>query len=317
MAAVWQRVVEAPLRQTQHGTFFKRDRERIEDDPVVSGPISDAFEPLPDMALLWIALATSRRPARRGARHRTGRRRAAGVLGRERRPPPADGRHPMARAPRVARAGRDGRRGECRRAGLAAPPPGRPPLARPARLTTNGSPSTTSPSTLDRLAPGWHHPTLPHPNPVSAPADRAGVLASILLGPAYQLGLVRTAEEDPSGRRVVQLTPLGRYVLALGPPPRAQADLRAFPLRPAELRGHRLPAGPHARPDRRVQPVRPLVADRLGPRAEADARVGLSGARRRPHARGDDRPARHGTARGRSRRASPTPSRPGPRAASG
>ena len=81
---------------------------------------------------------------------------------------------------------------------------------------------------LDRLAPGWHHPTLPHPDPVPAAPDRPGVLASILLGPAYQLGLVRTAEEDPSGRRVVQLTPLGRYTLALGPPPGPRESFEHF-----------------------------------------------------------------------------------------
>jgi len=46
-----------------------------------------------------------------------------------------------------------------------------------------------------------------------------GPLGAMLLGAAYQLNLVRTAEEVPSGRRVVQLTPLGRYLLALGPPP--------------------------------------------------------------------------------------------------
>src|SRR5206468_4885794 len=57
LAAVWQRIEEAPIRQTQQGTFFKRDRERLEDDPVLAGPIADALEPLPDMALLWIDLA--------------------------------------------------------------------------------------------------------------------------------------------------------------------------------------------------------------------------------------------------------------------
>ncbi len=54
------------------------------------------------------------------------------------------------------------------------------------------------------------------------------LLASILLGPAYQLGLVRAAEEDPSGRRVVQLTALGRYALALGPPPPPRSTFEHF-----------------------------------------------------------------------------------------
>src|SRR5262249_53702215 len=36
------------------------------------------------------------------------------------------------------------------------------------------------------------------------------LLGRLLLGAAYPLGLVRAAEERASGRRVVQLTPLGR-----------------------------------------------------------------------------------------------------------
>ena len=42
LAALWQRVDEVPLRQTQQGTLYKRDRERLEDDPVLAGPIADA-----------------------------------------------------------------------------------------------------------------------------------------------------------------------------------------------------------------------------------------------------------------------------------
>jgi hypothetical protein len=52
------------------------------------------------------------------------------------------------------------------------------------------------------------------------------VLDAVLLGPAYQLGLVRVGEESAGARRAVQLTGLGRYVLALGPapPPRPSFD---------------------------------------------------------------------------------------------
>jgi hypothetical protein len=45
------------------------------------------------------------------------------------------------------------------------------------------------------------------------------VLSSILLGAGYALGIIRAGEEKVTGRKVVQLTSLGRYVLALGPPP--------------------------------------------------------------------------------------------------
>ena len=228
MAAVWQRVVEAPLRQTQHGTFFKRDRERIEDDPVIAGPISDAFEPLPDMALLWIALATS-----------------VGLLVEE-----AGTERVVAASPEfwVENAvhlpqmvatrwlslrewhEQGGMVGDGSGVDLALPHLRPVVLLWLARLRRGrvARPCEDLADTLDRLAPGWQHPTLPHPHPVPPSADRAGVLASILLGLAYQLGIVRTAEEDPSGRRVVQLTPLGRYVLALGPPPEGRATFEHF-----------------------------------------------------------------------------------------
>ena len=54
------------------------------------------------------------------------------------------------------------------------------------------------------------------------------VLEAVLLGAAYPLGLVRAAEEAGTGRTVVQLTPLGRYVLALGPTPPPRATFEQF-----------------------------------------------------------------------------------------
>ncbi len=54
------------------------------------------------------------------------------------------------------------------------------------------------------------------------------MLESILLGAAYPLGLVRAAEEEGSGRLVVQLTDLGRYVLALGPTPPPRQTFEQF-----------------------------------------------------------------------------------------
>jgi hypothetical protein len=56
----------------------------------------------------------------------------------------------------------------------------------------------------------------------------AGVLESLLLGAAYQLGLIRVAEESGSRRRVVQLASLGRYFLALGPPPPPRPSFEHF-----------------------------------------------------------------------------------------
>ncbi|MCA1685603.1 MAG: helicase-associated domain-containing protein, partial [Planctomycetia bacterium] len=53
--------------------------------------------------------------------------------------------------------------------------------------------------------------------PASPPTT--GTLDALLLGAAYQIGLIRSADEVGSGLRAVQLTPLGRYLLAMGPPP--------------------------------------------------------------------------------------------------
>ncbi len=217
LAAVWQRIEEGPIRQTQHGTFFKRDRERLEDDPVLAGPIADAIEPLPDMALLWIALA-----------------RGVGLV------VPEEGSDRLIAAPpdfwaenavhlpqMVATrwlALRDwheqaGMRQEGSPVDLAVP------FLRASVLTwlaARPEPGWTAVDDLaghlDALAPGWHRPLLSDPGTIRAAGGREA-LDAIVLGSAYQLGLVRSAEEVPGGRRVVQLTPLGRYSLALGPPP--------------------------------------------------------------------------------------------------
>lgn len=227
MAAVWQRVAEGPLRQTQQGTFFKRDRERVEDDPVVAGPISDTFEPLPDMPLLWITLA-----------------RAVGLLhdepGTDRvvAAPPEFWLDNAFHLPQMTASRWLSLRSWDERGGMAAE--GAPvdlasPYLRPvallwlARLGEGDWIAIDELARhLDALAPGWPLTTLPHPSPLPPTPDGPGALAAILLGPAYVLGLVRTAEESPSGRRVVQLTPLGRYALALGPPPPGRASFDHF-----------------------------------------------------------------------------------------
>ncbi len=224
LAAAWQRIDEGAIRQTQQGTYFKRDRERLEDDLVLAGPIADAIEPLPDMPLLWVAMAravglvlaepgtdrlvaadpdfwsdnavhlpqmvATRWLALRDWHEQLGMRQDAG---------PNDLSIPFLRAPALL------------------------------WLATRAEAAWVALDDLaglwDQLAPGWDRPLLADSGPLQAPRGVA-VLGAILLGPAYQLGLIRTAEETATGRRVVQLTPLGRYTLAIGspPPPRATFD---------------------------------------------------------------------------------------------
>ena len=235
LGAVWQRVVEAPLRQTQQGTLYKRDRERLEDDPVLAGPIADALEPLPDMAAFWISLA-----------------RGVGLLEAEAGTDRIVAARPdfwsenafhlsqmIASRWLALRAWHEqaGMQQEGSTAELAWPHVRLPVLL---WLATVADEAWVAVDDLSRhltaQAEDWERasflvevpvPSVLRGRPTRTKADArdrsaepaSGALESLLLGVAYQLGLVRTAEEDSTGRRVVQLTPLGRYILALGPPP--------------------------------------------------------------------------------------------------
>jgi hypothetical protein len=245
LAALWQRVIDEPLRQTQQATLYKRDRERLDDDPVLAGPIADSLEPLPDMSALWLALA-----------------RRTGLLAAE----PGDGERIVAAPPgywdengihlpqMIAVAWlalwtwheQGGMQQEGSSAELAWP------FVRPAVLLWLASLPDDAWVSIDDLAarlqersPAWDIPCfLPNavaPAPPRSKGRRArtetrpasetapsAILAAMLLGPAYQLGLVRAAESSATGARVVQLTALGRYVLALGPPPPARPLLEQF-----------------------------------------------------------------------------------------
>ena len=154
-------------------------------------------------------------------------------------------------------------------------------------------------------APSPRRGTSPRGRARPAPEPcRAGkpLLESILLGAAYPLGLVRAAEERGTGRRVVQLTPLGRYVLAAGPtpPPRPTFEQFLFVQPNFEMIAYR-------------QGLTPQLVGRLSRFAwwsqigaalelQADARVDPLGPGGRPDARVDARDARAGTASGRCHR---------------
>jgi len=248
MAVVWQRADEAPLRQTQQGTLYKRDRDRIEDDPVIAGPVADALEPLPDMPALWMELA-----------------RGVGLLvaepGSERvaAAPPAfwseNAYHlPQMTAVRWLTLRHWHELGGLQREGATAELA--LPYARPAVLlwlATLGDDEWVAAADFARflrdLSPDWDRPAFADPDapagpnpPPAGPAksrtprpkaressgpvgptagDDPGSrpLEAMLFGPAYQFGLVRVAEEEVTGRRVVRLSAMGRYVLAIGPPP--------------------------------------------------------------------------------------------------
>ncbi len=127
-----------------------------------------------------------------------------------------------------------------------------------ARYPTWDRPSLADPSDRDESAPRDPAATTASPRRVPSPRVRSRpgsptlprgqvVLESILLGAAYPLGLVRAAEEQGTGRRVVQLTPLGRYVLASGPtpPPRPTFDQFLFVQPNFEMIAYRQGLTPH------------------------------------------------------------------------
>jgi hypothetical protein len=260
LGALWQRAGAEPIRQTQQGTLYKRDRERVMEDPVLAGPISDAMAPLADLAGFWLALA-----------------RRVGLV-----EPDASGQRLMAASPdfwsdnavhlpQMIATGWLSMRAWQEPTGSVAPAVAEPdadepalPYLRPALLLWLATLDESEWAALDDLAahlaalsPAWDRLTIPAatgvdddgrgasavPEPsrrVGPPRGRAraapeparGVvlLEAILLGAAYPLGLVRSGEERGTGRRVVQLTPLGRYILAAGstPPPRTTFEQFLF-----------------------------------------------------------------------------------------
>jgi hypothetical protein len=236
LAAVWQRLADEPLRQTQHGATYKRDRERLEDDPVLAGPIADTLEPLPDMVALWLTLAreVGLVVAEAGGDRLVASPHEFWVENAVHLPQ-------MIAAHWLALRGwheQWGLRREGSTAELASP------YLRPAVLLWLATLADDEWVSLEALSdhlkglcPSWDLPCFlgageagPRParprsrrrdgtERAATGASDTGLLEAMLLGAAYQLGLVRAGEEAVGGRRAVQLTPLGRYVLALGPPP--------------------------------------------------------------------------------------------------
>ena len=259
LAAVWQRVEEGPLRQTQQGTLFKRDRERLEDDPVLAGPIADALEPLPDMVALWLGLAQG-----------------VGLLVAEPSGERIVAARPefwsenaihlpqmiairLARLARMARTGGDAAGGEHDRAGPPLSPAGDPALARRAprgRLGDARRPGRAPARALARL--GASH----------VPGELAAV-RHLDAGPRQDGSRHGRGRGDLGGGR--RRRPRGALAgprVPARPGPRGGGDAGRAPGRPADGAGALHPgarASPGAAPELRAVPVRPaeLRDDRL------------------------------------------------------
>ena len=310
LGALWQRVGAEPLRQTNQGTLYKRDRDRLADDPVIAGPISDTLKPLTRAPALWLALALR-----------------VGLIGPDRASERLVAASPdfwndnALHLPQMIATGwlalpaweeREGMVSEPNSDGLAQT------YFAPAVLLWLTALDDSEWVALDDFAahlfslwPDWDQVFFsdqPHAA-IVAPAhggprgrardrievDRAtrgvSLLESILLTAAYSLGLVRAAEEGRVRRRVVQLTPFGRYVLAVGPTPPPAPILRTIPVSAAKLRSDRLPPGIDAATGGRAQSVRLVVSDWLRLGVKAHSRVDRSRSRRGLDTRVDARDA--------------------------
>ena len=248
LAALWQRIGAEPLRQTQQGVLYKRDRDRIDLDPVLSAPIADSFIPLPDSPSLWLALAD-----------RVGLIELDAESERLLAAPPEFWTENEFHLPQMIATGwlaledwhelpAEGGPGNHIESAAA--------YLRPALLLWLSTLAESEWVSLEDLAahlsahwPGWIRSTLvpeideslrPAPGPGSRGRARArnettarpnkavAILEAILLGAAYPLGLIRAASEASTQRRVVQLSALGRYVLAVGPTPPPRPAFEQF-----------------------------------------------------------------------------------------
>jgi hypothetical protein len=248
LGALWQRVGAEPLRQTIQGTLYKRDRDRIADDPVLLSPIADALKPITRSPELWLELACR-----------------VGLV-----EPDSSGERILAAAPEFWTDNavhlpqmiatkwlglETWQELESTPTGGTASLPALPYL-RIALLLWLSALDLTEWAALDDLAaqlserlPAWDRLSFADEADASIAAQRTGapppgrvrnrirsdgsprgvsVLESVLLGAAYPLGLVRAGTEQGSGHTVVQLTPLARYVLALGPTPPPRATFEQF-----------------------------------------------------------------------------------------
>jgi hypothetical protein len=56
VAVLWERIAQSPIRLTQDTALFKRDKERLEADAVLTSPMFDALAPLEDLGHLAMVL---------------------------------------------------------------------------------------------------------------------------------------------------------------------------------------------------------------------------------------------------------------------
>jgi hypothetical protein len=211
LAALWQQAAASPLRRTQSGGFFKRDADRLSQDPLLTGPPAEHLADVPDPGFLLAAWAEWQGLLREAEGElRAGELPAAWEEGLG---PALEGL--FADLPRLRTWNAlDGYRGE--------PPAGNPfPSAYLlaflllARLPAD---AWARPDDLE----GWlleHHPYWT--NEALRPSRQRPWLEAFLLGVAYHLRVVQAARGGDGAWRV-RLTATGRWLLGLADAPPAE-----------------------------------------------------------------------------------------------
>jgi hypothetical protein len=215
LAVLRQRVEASPLRRTQQGDFFKRDVDRLDNDPLLNGPSGEGLPAVPEAGFLAVVLAslTGLIEDREGELH------AAAF------PPAWDGSLPGLLAALWAALPRmqdwdplDGWRHGA--AGNPFPSAGLLALLYLGRLPGE---RWTLPETVQEWVSA-SHPYWSQEDD-ARPSKRRDWASPLLLGLAFQLRMVEVARA-PDGAWAVRLSPLGRWLLGLS----ADApDVPAFP----------------------------------------------------------------------------------------
>jgi Helicase conserved C-terminal domain len=209
MAVLWQQTKSTPLRRTQQGDFFKRDLERLGQDPLLSGPPADRLADVPDLGFFIAVLAE-----REGILVETEGEVRAGIL-------PAAwelGLGPAleslwSQLPRLrAWNPLDGWRGGEAPAGNPFPSAYLLAFMLLARLPQDAWVRPAAIETwLNEQHPYWADES-------RRPSQRGPWVETFLLGVAYHMRLVQ-AVRDSSGEWGVRLSPAGRWLLGLAEAP--------------------------------------------------------------------------------------------------
>jgi hypothetical protein len=213
LAVLWQQVSGAPLRRTQQGSFFKRDLERLQQDPLLNGPPADRLAEVPDTGFFLVALAEREGIVLAGdGELRLGKLPAVWDRGLApaleslwRHLPRLEGWTP-----------RDGWLGPEAPAGNPFASAGLLAFLLLARVPSE---RWIAPSVLEtwlrRRHPYWAGTSL-------RPSQAAPWMETYLLGVAHQMRLVQAAR-DLSGAWLVRLSPTGRWLLGQGDAPALDA----------------------------------------------------------------------------------------------